>query len=196
MGGNISTQKKKKKKRPWPSPRFSSTVKKNREAEWVDNNRSKFIQNVTLVMPVADELLAKKIIRQEMYANIECCRTTQDQMRAVYKTLTTTKAKCTFYRIINEHQPELCENEAFKKSEGFWKQKKRGSGGPAENDKETQGEKNTKTNTLDKENSDEQEPNILVKAMSLRFQNGSQMQSNSPFNGLFSCGRGGQGNDL
>ncbi|KAK5856534.1 hypothetical protein PBY51_008122 [Eleginops maclovinus] len=88
-----------------------SAMRVNKEAEWVDKNRAQLIQKVTLVMPIADELLQRTIIRQEMYANISAAKTTQDQMRAVYKTLTTTKAKSVFYRILQENQPQISESK-------------------------------------------------------------------------------------
>ncbi|XP_033999310.1 protein NLRC3-like isoform X4 [Trematomus bernacchii] len=93
----------------------ASAMRENKEAEWVDNNRSKLIQNVPLVMAIADELLQRKIIRKEMYANIEAAKTIQNQMREVYKTLTTSKVKSAFYRILQEKQPGICETEDFVK---------------------------------------------------------------------------------
>ncbi|XP_010793871.1 protein NLRC3-like [Notothenia coriiceps] len=93
----------------------ASAMTENKEAEWVDNNRSKLIDNVPLVMAIADELLQQKFIRKEMYANIEAATTNQNKMREVYKTLTTSKVKSAFYKILQEKQPGICETEDFVK---------------------------------------------------------------------------------
>ena len=81
------------------------------EADWVDNNRARLIQSVTLVMPVADEMLQRCVIHKEMYSNIQAARTTQEQMRVLYDALTTTEAKSVFSRILKEIQPKICERK-------------------------------------------------------------------------------------
>lgn len=80
------------------------------DTDWVDNNRAKLIQSVTSVMPIADEMVEQKIIHNEMYANIMAASTSQEKMRALYTALTSTKAKCAFYRILQDIQPEISES--------------------------------------------------------------------------------------
>ena len=78
------------------------------EADWVDNNRPDLIQSVTLVMPISDEMVQRRIIHKETYANIKAAGTSQEQMRELYSALTSVKAKSAFYRILQEIQPEIC----------------------------------------------------------------------------------------
>ncbi|XP_068564288.1 NLR family CARD domain-containing protein 3-like [Cebidichthys violaceus] len=87
----------------------ASALKEVKEADWVDNNRAKLIQDVNSVMPIADEMLQRNIMQKEMYDNIRAARTSQDQMRDLYRTLTCVKAKSAFYRILQQNQPEICE---------------------------------------------------------------------------------------
>ncbi|KAM4717073.1 NACHT, LRR and PYD domains-containing protein 3-like isoform 2-T3 [Anableps anableps] len=82
-----------------------------REAYWVDNNRAELIQSVTLVMPIADQMLQKRIIHKEMYDQIKTTTKSQDQMREIFRALNCTKAKSVFFRIIREMQPEIYEAE-------------------------------------------------------------------------------------
>ncbi|XP_045893172.1 NLR family CARD domain-containing protein 3-like [Micropterus dolomieu] len=89
----------------------ASAITEKKDADWVDNNRAKLIQSVTSVMPIADEMVEQKIIHNEMYANIMAASTSQEQMRALYTALTSTKAKCAFYRILQDIQPEISETE-------------------------------------------------------------------------------------
>ncbi|XP_049417647.1 NLR family CARD domain-containing protein 3-like isoform X1 [Epinephelus fuscoguttatus] len=90
---------------------LASANTEEKEANWVDNNRAKLIQNVTLVIKIADEMLQRNIMQEEMYSNIEAARTSQEQMRLLYRTLTSVKAKSAFYNILREVQPETCETE-------------------------------------------------------------------------------------
>ncbi|XP_067472245.1 NLR family CARD domain-containing protein 3-like isoform X1 [Thunnus thynnus] len=89
----------------------SDSGTEEKEADWVDNNRARLIQSVTLVMLVADMMLQRRIIHKEMYSNIQAARTTQEQMRVLYSALTSTKAKSVFSRILKEIQPKICETE-------------------------------------------------------------------------------------
>uniref|UniRef100_A0A668RY14 CARD domain-containing protein n=1 Tax=Oreochromis aureus TaxID=47969 RepID=A0A668RY14_OREAU len=72
--------------------------------------RSKLIQTITLVMPIADELRQQGLIHPETYNKIQAARTSQDQMRKLYNVLTTTKSKSSFYRILQEIEPQACES--------------------------------------------------------------------------------------
>ncbi|XP_059203805.1 NLR family CARD domain-containing protein 3-like isoform X2 [Centropristis striata] len=97
------------------NPASAVTVEKE-EADWVDKNRAKLIQDVTLVKKIADEMLQMKIMHKEMYSNIMAAPTSQEQMRELYKTLNTLKAKSAFYRLLQEIQPETCQKEVIKKA--------------------------------------------------------------------------------
>ncbi|KAM9346020.1 NACHT, LRR and PYD domains-containing protein 3-like [Symphorus nematophorus] len=89
----------------------ASANTEEKEADWVDNNRDKLIQSVTLVMPIADQMVQRKIIHNETYANIKAARTSQEQMRELYRALTSIKAKSAFYRILQDVQPKIYETE-------------------------------------------------------------------------------------
>lgn len=89
----------------------ASAINEKKDAHWVDSNRAKLIQNVTLVMPIADEMLQLHILHKETYSQIKASTTSQDQMRELYQALTSTKAKSAFFRILREIQPETCETE-------------------------------------------------------------------------------------
>lgn len=80
------------------------------EVDWVDNNRAKLIQSDIPVIVIADEMLQQEIIHKESYANIKAATTNQEQMRELYKVLTTTKAKSTFYSILQNIQPQIFES--------------------------------------------------------------------------------------
>nr|XP_046271083.1 NLR family CARD domain-containing protein 3-like isoform X2 [Scatophagus argus]XP_046271084.1 NLR family CARD domain-containing protein 3-like isoform X2 [Scatophagus argus]XP_046271085.1 NLR family CARD domain-containing protein 3-like isoform X2 [Scatophagus argus]XP_046271086.1 NLR family CARD domain-containing protein 3-like isoform X2 [Scatophagus argus] len=106
----------------------ASTITEEKHANWVDNNRAKLIQSVTLVMVIADEMIQQKIIHNETYSKIKAAGTTQEQMRELYGVLTTTKAKSAFYRILKDIQPEICESEdiikeVIKKHKEYLKEK-------------------------------------------------------------------------
>lgn len=81
-----------------------------KEADWVDSNRSKLIQSVTLVMPIADEMRQQKMIHKETYNKIDAATTSQDKMREFYNALTTQEVKSAFFRSLQEIQPETCES--------------------------------------------------------------------------------------
>ncbi|KAK2833659.1 hypothetical protein Q5P01_017548 [Channa striata] len=100
-----------------PSPRpteahdSSSAREEEKEADWVDKNRAKLIQNVTSVLPIADQMLQQSILHKEMYANIRNAGTSMEMMRELYKALTSTKAKSAFFRILQEIEPSTTETE-------------------------------------------------------------------------------------
>ncbi|XP_073350799.1 NACHT, LRR and PYD domains-containing protein 3-like isoform X1 [Pagrus major] len=100
-----------------PSPGLSEThdpdsaITEKKEAAWVDDNRAQLIQSVSSVMVIADEMLQQKIIHNEMYAIIKAARTSQEQMREIYRALTSTKAKSAFFKILLKTQPEHCQTE-------------------------------------------------------------------------------------
>ncbi|XP_027141440.1 NACHT, LRR and PYD domains-containing protein 3 isoform X3 [Larimichthys crocea] len=86
-------------------------IPQDSEVDWVDNNRAKLIQSDIPVIVIADEMLQQEIIHKESYANIKAATTNQEQMRELYKVLTTTKAKSTFYSILQNIQPQIFETE-------------------------------------------------------------------------------------
>ncbi|XP_072224992.1 NACHT, LRR and PYD domains-containing protein 3-like [Leuresthes tenuis] len=89
----------------------ASNTAEDKEADWVDSNRAELIQSVTLVMPIADQMLQRGTIHKEKYNQIKTMSTSQDQMREVYSALTFTKAKSDFYRIYREMHPQTFETE-------------------------------------------------------------------------------------
>ncbi|XP_054464268.1 NLR family CARD domain-containing protein 3-like [Anoplopoma fimbria] len=91
------------------NPALALTEEK--EADWVDKNRSKLIQDDIEVMVIADEMLQRHIMHKEMYNNIKAASTSQGQMRQLYRTLTSVKAKSAFYRILQRIQQNMCETD-------------------------------------------------------------------------------------
>ncbi|KAM6960606.1 protein NLRC3-like [Aplochiton taeniatus] len=65
-----------------------------------------------MVMPVADALVQKGMIHDEVYSNIQAARTSQDQMRELYKALRSggSEVKCAFYRTLQENEPHLVKD--------------------------------------------------------------------------------------
>ncbi|XP_076608363.1 NACHT, LRR and PYD domains-containing protein 3-like [Chaetodon auriga] len=94
----------------------AAAITEEREAEWVDNNRAKLIQSVTSVINIADEMFQLRIIHNEMYANIKAARTSQEQMRELYRALTSVKAKSAFYTILQEIHPDICKKDVIKEA--------------------------------------------------------------------------------
>uniref|UniRef100_A0A3P9A6G7 CARD domain-containing protein n=1 Tax=Esox lucius TaxID=8010 RepID=A0A3P9A6G7_ESOLU len=82
------------------------------DAAFVDENRKDLIQRVTIVMTIADDLLQRGMIDQEMYNNIKALRTTQDKMRELYIALNSggVKVKSTFYTILLNKEPYLVQD--------------------------------------------------------------------------------------
>ncbi|XP_061567565.1 NLR family CARD domain-containing protein 3-like isoform X2 [Cololabis saira] len=85
----------------------------SKEADWVDRNRADLIQNITLVMPIADLMLQRGIMHKEMYNQIKSKGVEQDQMREIYRALTCTQTKSAFYKILQEIHPEISPTEDF-----------------------------------------------------------------------------------
>ncbi|XP_064799977.1 uncharacterized protein LOC135518934 [Oncorhynchus masou masou] len=82
------------------------------DAELVDEHRSQLIQRVTMVMSIADELLAEGMIHKEMYSNISAARTDEDKMRELFKALHSggNKVKSAFLSILRENEPNLVQD--------------------------------------------------------------------------------------
>ncbi|KAG7460274.1 hypothetical protein MATL_G00219560 [Megalops atlanticus] len=76
---------------------------------FVERNRTKLINGVRMVVPIADELLDKGVIQQECYDDIKETKTPQEQMRKLYDNVVAKgqKAKEIFYRILQMKEPLL-----------------------------------------------------------------------------------------
>ncbi|XP_029015536.3 NLR family CARD domain-containing protein 3-like [Betta splendens] len=83
----------------------------NKEAAWVDKNRAKLIQNVSCVMPIAEEMFQQEMIHKEVYEKIKAAGTPMDKMRELYSALTTTTTKSAFYNILHEMEPAACQGQ-------------------------------------------------------------------------------------
>ncbi|XP_036446205.1 serine/threonine-protein kinase/endoribonuclease ire-1-like [Colossoma macropomum] len=78
---------------------------------FVDHERAELIQRVSLVMPLADVLLSKRILSYEAYSEIHTEKTSQAQMRALYRFLDSggRTAKTAFYHALMKENPFLIE---------------------------------------------------------------------------------------
>ncbi|XP_036436225.1 uncharacterized protein LOC118814633 [Colossoma macropomum] len=81
-------------------------------AEFVNEYREMLIQTVSSVMEIADHLQSKKMIPAEMYSNIQTAKTSQEQMRNLYRALDSggTAVKEEFYEILKKTQPFLVDD--------------------------------------------------------------------------------------
>ncbi|KAM9440527.1 NACHT, LRR and PYD domains-containing protein 1b allele 2-like [Clarias gariepinus] len=73
-------------------------------ADFVDNHREELIQRLPSVMEIADRLIGKEMISNEMYSSIKMKETPQDKMRELYMCLDSggTSVKAEFYKILRE----------------------------------------------------------------------------------------------
>ncbi|KAL6477060.1 hypothetical protein MHYP_G00155590 [Metynnis hypsauchen] len=78
---------------------------------FVDRKRAELIQRVTLVMPLADVLLSKKMFGTEAYSNVYAEKTSQAKMRVLYRYLDCGGpiAKTDFYHELKKQNPFLIE---------------------------------------------------------------------------------------
>ncbi|KAI4888852.1 hypothetical protein NFI96_028238 [Prochilodus magdalenae] len=84
---------------------------KNTSAKFVDENRETLIQKVSSVMEIADCLQSKTMITDEMYSNIQTAKTSQEQMRILYRALDSggTTVKKEFHQILKRKLPFLVD---------------------------------------------------------------------------------------
>ncbi|KAI5105837.1 NACHT, LRR and PYD domains-containing protein 1b allele 2 [Silurus meridionalis] len=79
-------------------------------AEFVDKHRDIMIQKVSSVMEIADGLLSKQMINDELYSTISAASTLQEKMRILYtKSLIIRAVKEEFYTILKEKHPYLVD---------------------------------------------------------------------------------------
>lgn len=79
-------------------------------ADFVDKHRETLIQSVPSVIEIADVLKGKKMISDEMYYKIESKEIRQEQMRELYRCLTSTAVKAEFYKILQEKHQYILED--------------------------------------------------------------------------------------
>ncbi|XP_016110222.1 uncharacterized protein [Sinocyclocheilus grahami] len=77
------------------------------EARFVDENYADLIQNVTPVMPIADELYNKGMIHAEKYAEIKAEKIDQEKMRKILESLKSDNFKTAFYYLLEKHAKHL-----------------------------------------------------------------------------------------
>ncbi|XP_072550278.1 serine/threonine-protein kinase/endoribonuclease ire-1-like [Salminus brasiliensis] len=80
-------------------------------ASFVDAKSAEIIQRVSLVMPLADELLSQGIISREAYSIIFAEKPSQNQMRMLYKFLSRggDSVKSAFYHVLKKHEKYLVD---------------------------------------------------------------------------------------
>ncbi|XP_006002253.1 apoptosis-associated speck-like protein containing a CARD [Latimeria chalumnae] len=81
-------------------------------AEFVDQYRIELIQRVTMVCPILDHLLSKRVINDGTYDKIRNISTSQEQMRELYTTSRAwgTAGKEEFYKAIERENPYLVDD--------------------------------------------------------------------------------------
>uniref|UniRef100_A0AAY5KUE7 Ig-like domain-containing protein n=1 Tax=Esox lucius TaxID=8010 RepID=A0AAY5KUE7_ESOLU len=80
--------------------------------DFVNSTRDDLIQKVTNVTLIADRLLQKGLILEEVYSGISTAESSQDQMILLFHALDEggSEVKSAFYRILLEHQPVLVQD--------------------------------------------------------------------------------------
>ncbi|XP_030629299.1 NACHT, LRR and PYD domains-containing protein 3-like [Chanos chanos] len=95
------------KRRGWEERLLGS-----RNARFLDKNRAEFIQRVTMVMPLADELLSLGMLHEETYSKIKAANTSQEKMRELFTALHCggDRVKSAFYRVLERLEPHLLQD--------------------------------------------------------------------------------------
>ncbi|XP_045567935.1 selection and upkeep of intraepithelial T-cells protein 5 [Salmo salar] len=100
-----------KEKRHRTRKMFLQLMTGHGEAWFVDRHKDDLIQKVSKGKSIASELHQKDLIPDEMNSRISAARTSQDQMRLLFKALEeaedTTRVKSAFYRILLDLEPYL-----------------------------------------------------------------------------------------
>ncbi|KAI1890374.1 hypothetical protein AGOR_G00153070 [Albula goreensis] len=78
--------------------------------EFVDQHRKALIQRVSLVKPIADALLQRKLLQQEAYDKICAEKISQDQMRTLYQFLKSSTVKSALYAELLKKEPFLVKD--------------------------------------------------------------------------------------
>ncbi|XP_062405352.1 NACHT, LRR and PYD domains-containing protein 1 homolog [Sardina pilchardus] len=81
-------------------------------AAFVDRNRAELIARVSNVMPIADALRSKDLVRPEKYSEIRAAATNEAKMRVIYECLHSAgaKGKAAFYGVLLQEEPLLVED--------------------------------------------------------------------------------------
>ncbi|XP_060776918.1 NACHT, LRR and PYD domains-containing protein 12-like isoform X4 [Neoarius graeffei] len=84
----------------------AAPVVMDKGVEFVDKYRDTLIQRVASVLEIADTLLTKKIINNEMYSVLNEATTPQEKMRKLYRFLDSggRAAKAEFYKVLKEKE--------------------------------------------------------------------------------------------
>ncbi|KAI5611215.1 caspase recruitment domain-containing protein 8 isoform X5 [Silurus asotus] len=79
-------------------------------ADFVDKHRDILIQKVSSVMEIADGLLSKEMINDELYSTIRAAATSPEKMRILYTNCLTFRAvKEEYYTILKKKNPHLVD---------------------------------------------------------------------------------------
>ncbi|KAL7838711.1 hypothetical protein AOLI_G00271150 [Acnodon oligacanthus] len=89
--------------------RLKSAVESSLFSFFMYENRERLIQRVSSVMTIADQLKWRGMITGEMYSRIQAAKTSQEQMKILYRALDSegTYAKAEFYKILEMTEPFL-----------------------------------------------------------------------------------------
>uniref|UniRef100_A0A673VZT2 CARD domain-containing protein n=1 Tax=Salmo trutta TaxID=8032 RepID=A0A673VZT2_SALTR len=107
LRNNRNDEKKNKKKK-----RKNSVKDVLTDAAFVDKHMSALIKRVTMVMAIADDLLGKKMIQDEMYSNIDAAKTNEKKMRKLFQAVRTggLLIKSAFYTALQTNEPSLVKD--------------------------------------------------------------------------------------
>ncbi|KAG9264510.1 serine/threonine-protein kinase/endoribonuclease ire-1-like isoform X1 [Astyanax mexicanus] len=76
---------------------------------FVDRNRAELVQRVSSVMPLADVLMSRGMLKNEPYSEIQAERTSQAKMRALFRFLKGRNQKVAFFHALKKNEPFLVE---------------------------------------------------------------------------------------
>ncbi|XP_029584748.1 nuclear GTPase SLIP-GC-like [Salmo trutta] len=95
-----------------PNPGAEAELNQLSGEAFVDKHMADLIQRVTMVPSVADDLVTKNMIQQEMYSKIINASTSQEQMRLVFYAARTggTRVKSALYNSLQIYEPHLVQD--------------------------------------------------------------------------------------